>query len=98
MYWGIPDHWFTYLYQYGVGGLFFLGGLILILKTGACDLRIKADRTWFTALVIGYVALATVFAVWIYLAVNTPTLTAAAPELAAPSCASRLLVSPAAVA
>jgi hypothetical protein len=70
---GIPDHWLTYLYQFGIGGLFFLGGLIVILKTGACDLKTKADRTWFSALVIGFLALATVYALWIYVSVSTPT-------------------------
>ena len=78
MHLAIPEHWITYLYQFGVGGLFFLGGLILILRTGACDLKIKADRTWFSALVIGFIALACAYAIWIYAAVHTPTM--AAPE------------------
>ena len=81
----LPDHWLTYLYQFGVGGLFFLAGLVVILKSGACDLKIAADRTWFRALVFGFLGLAVVFAVWIYLAVSTPTIapatTAAASTL-----------------
>ena len=71
---GLPDHWLTYLYQFGVGGIFFLAGLFVILKTGACDLKIRADRIWFSALIIGFVGLATVYALWILAAVNTPTL------------------------
>ena len=70
---GIPDHWLTYLYQFGVGGLFFLGGVIVILKTGAYNLKTKADRTWFSALIIGFLALAAVYAFWIYISVSTPT-------------------------
>ncbi len=72
----IPEHWLTYLYQFGVGGLFFLGGLILIVRTGACNLKIRADRTWFGALIIGFLALATVYAIWIYASVHTPTIAA----------------------
>lgn len=74
---GLPDHWLTYLYQFGVGGLFFVAGLFVILKTGACDLKIRADRVWFTALVLGFVGLATVYALWILVSVNTPTLASA---------------------
>lgn len=70
---GIPEHWLTYLYQFGVGGVFFAGGLILIIKTGACNLKIKADRTWFAALIVGYIFLASLYAVWIYASVSTPS-------------------------
>ena len=69
----IAEHWLTYLYQFGVGGFFFLAGLVLILKTGACDLKIAADRIWFRALVIGFLGLAAAYALWIYLSITTPT-------------------------
>ncbi len=78
MFASIPEHWLTYLYQFGIGGLFFAAGLILILKTGACDLKIKGDRTWFGALIIGFLALAAVYAIWIYASVHTPTLASTA--------------------
>jgi hypothetical protein len=71
---GLPNHWLTYLYQFGVGGVFFIAGLLVILKTGACDLKIRADRIWFSALIIGYLGLVTVFALWILAAVKTPSL------------------------
>ncbi len=70
---GIPEHWLTYLYQFGVGGFFFAAGLVLIIKTGACNLKIRADRIWFSALVAGYLFLASLYAVWIYASVHTPS-------------------------
>lgn len=73
MLYAIPEHWLTYLYQFGIGGIFFAAGLFAILKTRACDLRIPADRTWFAALIIGYLALAGAFALWIYVATHTPS-------------------------
>ncbi|MBD3236536.1 MAG: hypothetical protein GF330_07520 [Candidatus Eisenbacteria bacterium] len=76
---GLPDHWLTYLYQFGVGGIFFLAGLLVIIKTGACDLRIRADRIWFSALIIGFVGLATVYALWILAAVSIPTIATGTP-------------------
>ncbi len=63
--------WLTYLYQFLVGGLFFAAGTIFVVKVKAADLSIKADRTWVTALVIGYLGLALVFGVWTWLAINT---------------------------
>ncbi len=70
---GIPEHWLNYFYQFGIGGLFFVAGLMLIVKTGACNLKVKADRTWFTALILGFVFLASLYAVWIYVSVATPS-------------------------
>jgi hypothetical protein len=67
-------HWLTYLYQFGVGGLVFGGGLFLILRTRACDLSIKSEKTWFRALIIGYVALALAYLLWILAALHiSPT-------------------------
>ncbi|KPJ61054.1 MAG: hypothetical protein AMJ46_03550 [Latescibacteria bacterium DG_63] len=63
-------HWLSYLYQFGVGGLIFAGSLLLILKTGACDLRIKHEKTWFRALIIGYCALALAYLLWILAALH----------------------------
>jgi len=62
---GIPEHF---------GGLFFVGGLVLIIRTGACNLRVRADRIWFVALIGGFVFLASLYAVWIYASVNTPSM------------------------
>ncbi len=46
--------WLPYLYLYGVGGLFFFIGMILILKMGSLDRRRKRDRFWLKILLFGY--------------------------------------------
>ena len=62
--------WGTYLYQYLIGGLFFALSIFAIVKTGAVNLKLKKDRIWFAALIIGFVGLASVFALWTLLALH----------------------------
>jgi len=63
--------WLTYLYQFIVGGIFFAAGTIFVTKVKAADMKLKKERVWVIALIIGYVGLALVFGVWTYLAINT---------------------------
>ncbi len=63
----IPDYWWPYLYQYGVGGIVFLAGLWIILKTRACVLARRQDRFWFAVLIVGFLCYAGVHLSW-YLA------------------------------
>lgn len=49
----VPPYWVPYIYQYGVGGLFFVIGLVVILRSGACRLSRRQDRFWFGVLVFG---------------------------------------------
>ena len=63
--------WGTYLYQFLVGGLFFLIAIIAIVKTGAADLSLKQDRKWFMWLIIGFILLALFILGWTLLALNT---------------------------
>ncbi len=56
--------WLPLIYLYGVGGLFFLIGMIIIKKSKAIDLTKKRHRFWFKALIFGFfyfVALHTFF-------------------------------------
>ncbi|HSW56020.1 MAG TPA: hypothetical protein VLH59_13105 [Ignavibacteriaceae bacterium] len=46
--------WLPYLYLYGVGGLFFLIGMITIKKTGGIDLTKKRHRFWWKVLIFGF--------------------------------------------
>jgi len=46
--------WFPFLYLYVGGGIFFLGGMILIRRTKAIDMRLKKDRFWWKVLIFGY--------------------------------------------
>jgi len=63
--------WITYLYQFLVGGFFFAAGTIYVIKVKSANLKLKADRRWVIALIIGYLGLATVFGVWTFLAIHT---------------------------
>lgn len=45
--------WLPYLYLYGVGGLCFFGGLYLVLKSHALDLKRSSHRRWLGVLLFG---------------------------------------------
>ncbi len=46
--------WLPYIYLYGVGGLFFLLGMIIIRRSGAIDLTKKKHRFWNRVLIFGF--------------------------------------------
>jgi len=46
--------WLPFLYLYGVGGVFFLSGLIIIHKSKSLDPQLKADRKWRRILIFGF--------------------------------------------
>lgn len=57
-------HWLTYLYQYGLGGVVFLLGLFLIVKSRACDLSRRNERIWFLFLIVGFLWYAGLHLLW----------------------------------
>ncbi|GBD90381.1 hypothetical protein BMS3Abin04_01098 [bacterium BMS3Abin04] len=50
----ITHTWIPLLYLYGVGGIFFLIGMIIIRKSGAINLKLKRHRYWYRVLIFGY--------------------------------------------
>lgn len=46
--------WLPFIYLYGVGGILFLIGLIVIRKSGAINLKLKRHRYWYRVLIFGY--------------------------------------------
>lgn len=62
--------WIPYLYLYGVGGLFFLLGMIIIHKSGSIDLRRKSHRMWNRVLIFGFFWFMVIHAILIYVALN----------------------------
>lgn len=42
------------MYLYGVGGAFFLGGMILIKKAKAVNFEKKRHRYWWKVLIFGF--------------------------------------------
>lgn len=49
------ESWLPFIYLYGVGGAFFLTGMIIIRKSGAIDLQKKKHRFWWKILIFGYI-------------------------------------------
>jgi hypothetical protein len=45
--------WLPYIYLYAVGGALFLGGLFLVLRSGALDMKRRGHRRWLGVLVFG---------------------------------------------
>ena len=69
---GEGNPWTSYLYLYGFGGGFFLMGIFIILRTGACQLNRGYDRRWFWVLVGGFFFFALIHALWIVAALQIP--------------------------
>lgn len=47
--------WLPFIYLYGVGGLFFLTGMILIRKTGAVDFSKRRHVYWYKVMIFGFI-------------------------------------------
>ena len=46
--------WLPVIYLYGVGGLFFLIGMVIIFKAKTLDLARPKHKMWFGILLFGY--------------------------------------------
>ncbi|NOZ04538.1 MAG: hypothetical protein GXO92_08070 [FCB group bacterium] len=46
--------WLPYIYLYGVGGLFFFLGIIIIRRAGALKPHLKRHRKWLWVLYFGF--------------------------------------------
>jgi hypothetical protein len=44
----------SFVYLYAVGGVLFLGSLLLLVRRGALNLKSSEGRGWVTVLVLGY--------------------------------------------
>ena len=69
---GPANAWTNYFYLYGFGFFYTGSGVLLMLKTGACNLSRPRDRYWFKIILAGFVYFASLHAVWIYLALSIP--------------------------
>ncbi len=61
---GIPEYWWPYLYQYGVGLVIFMIGIFLILGYKSCNLTRQRDRFWFGVLIFGFIWYAGIHFLW----------------------------------
>ncbi len=46
--------WLPFIYLYGVGGLFFLSGMIIIKKSKAVNFEKKRHRYWWNVTIFGF--------------------------------------------
>ena len=60
--------WHSWLYHYGVGGLFLAAGFFVMVRSGALRLSNRAYRRMFLAMIAGPLLFMTVHALWIALA------------------------------
>ena len=63
--------WLLFLYLYGVGGIAFLFGLFIILKSKALRINYQKHKTWLWVLFYGYLFYAAIHAIFIILAVGS---------------------------
>lgn len=63
--------WLPFIYLYGVGGIAFILGLALILRTQALRTSYFLHRKWVFILIYGFLFYAGIHALFIYLAVGS---------------------------
>jgi hypothetical protein len=62
------DSWLPFIYLYGVGGFFFLVGMIIVRRSGAINLSIKRHKFWYRVLIFGFFYFVAMHAFFIILA------------------------------
>ena len=60
----VPEYWWPFLYQYGVGSVIFLISLALVLGYKSCVLSRRRDRFWFGVLIVGLFWYAGIHLAW----------------------------------
>ena len=63
--------WLPFLYLYGVGGISFLFGLFIILKSNALRTNYQKHKKWLWVLLYGYLFYAAIHAMFIILAIES---------------------------
>ena len=66
----VPEYWWPFLYQYGVGLIIFTIGITLILRHKSCNLERQNDRFWFGVLIFGFLWYAGIHFLWYMAALN----------------------------
>lgn len=69
---GMENPWTSYVYHYGFGGLFFLIGMVLIVRSRACQLGRGSDTLWFNVMMFGFFAYLFVHGAWILASLYLP--------------------------
>jgi len=56
--------WIPYIYLYGVGGLLFLIGVVVTIKSGSLDIKRPSHRVWLQVLFFGLLWFMVMHALW----------------------------------
>ena len=63
--------WLPFIYLYGVGGIAFVVGMLLILRTKALDVSFERHKKWLWVLIYGFLFYAGLHATFILLAIGS---------------------------
>ena len=63
--------WLPFIYLYGIGGLAFLFGVFIILKSNALRIQYQKHKAWLWVLFYGYLFYASIHAGFIFLALGS---------------------------
>lgn len=67
----ISHTWLPFLYLYGVGGIAFILGMILIIRSKALRITYERHKKWIYVLIYGFLFYAGLHAFFIYLAIKS---------------------------
>ena len=63
--------WLSFIYLYGVGGIAFVLGMLLILRTKALEVSFERHKKWLWVLIYGFLFYAGLHATFILLAIGS---------------------------
>ena len=63
--------WAPYVYLYGAGGILFVVGLVMVLRSEAFDRKRASHRRWLVILLVGFVFYASLHLMGIFLALGS---------------------------
>ncbi|MCS5633393.1 MAG: hypothetical protein NZ763_03235 [Candidatus Marinimicrobia bacterium] len=63
--------WLPFIYLYGVGGIAFVVGMLLILRTKALQVSFDRHKKWLWVLIYGFLFYAGLHATFILLAIGS---------------------------
>ena len=63
--------WLPFIYLYGVGGIAFVLGMLLILRTKALEVSFERHKKWLWGLIYGFLFYAGLHATFILLAIGS---------------------------
>lgn len=66
----MSEHWISFFYLYGVGGLLFFGAISLGLNKKVINLKHKTDQRLFVGFLIAYFSYALFHAWWNFKAIG----------------------------